>query len=118
MGLVQVRTFQFAVLVFAIGVVLAPRAVHAGTHDKPRDSQVHLISGTEPSQNNAYKMMERQKPSKAQRESGKINYPNLSSLGLDLKNTGLAKRNELDSMIVRPWAPGRGALGVKVEVTW
>lgn len=44
--------------------------------------------------------------------------PSLSDLGLNLDSSSIAKRNELDSFSVQPWAPGRGAVGVKVELTW
>lgn len=44
--------------------------------------------------------------------------PSLKDLGLNLESSAIAKRNELDSLTVQPWTPGRGALGVKLEVTW
>ncbi len=44
--------------------------------------------------------------------------PSLNDIGLSLGSNELAKRNELDSVTVQPWTPGRGAVGVKLEVTW
>lgn len=44
--------------------------------------------------------------------------PSIRDLGLNLSSSDLAKRNELDSLSIQPWNPGRGAVGVKVEVTW
>ena len=44
--------------------------------------------------------------------------PSLADLGLNLDSSELVKRNELDSLSLQPWTPGRGAVGVKVEVTW
>jgi beta-xylosidase len=44
--------------------------------------------------------------------------PSLRDLGLNLDSSSVAKRNELESLSLQPWTPGRGAVGVKVEVTW
>ena len=46
------------------------------------------------------------------------NLPSLRDLGLNLDSSEIVKQNDLDSLSVQPWTPGRGAVGVKVEVTW
>ncbi len=47
-----------------------------------------------------------------------IDLPTLQGLGISLDSKEIAKRNELDSVTLKPWSPGRGAVGVKLEVTW
>jgi hypothetical protein len=44
--------------------------------------------------------------------------PIKGALNLKIEHSELAKRNNLDSLALKPWAPGRGSLGIKVEVTW
>lgn len=44
--------------------------------------------------------------------------PSLADLELNLDSSEIVKRNELESLSFHPWTPGRGAVGVKVEVTW
>lgn len=41
-----------------------------------------------------------------------------AALNMGLEHAELAKRNNLESLAIKPWTPGRGSLGVKVEVTW
>ncbi len=44
--------------------------------------------------------------------------PLKGALNLNLEHAELAKRNDLESLAIKPWTPGRGSLGVKLEVTW
>lgn len=47
-----------------------------------------------------------------------LDIPALDDVGISLDSTDITKHNELDSVTLKPWTPGRGAVGVKLEVTW
>ena len=104
-----------------IGFLWAASVSSAQTSSPSRGSTVYLMSGSaiSKSASTLHDLSEL-------KERSHVNYKatrksigsNLGDIGLDLKDSNFSKRNELESFHVQPWTPGRGGVGVKVEVTW
>lgn len=78
------------------------------THDSGTHNQQHLGNLSQPS-------------AKQSDRKGQTRQTSVADLVRDLVSDSAspkAKTEGLDSLAVEPWMPGRGSLGVKVELTW
>jgi hypothetical protein len=57
-------------------------------------------------------------PSRIRKLRAKRDLPSLNKLGLILESSETNKRDALNAIKIEPWAPGRGAIGVRLELTW
>lgn len=108
-------------VVFSLPIVigllfgLSPLAVRADSSGTPKDA-LRLVSDDQSRPSTERKAHDPQRDEAA--KTNLKNLPSLRDLGLNLDSSEVVKQNELDSLSVQPWTPGRGAVGVKVEVTW
>jgi len=110
------RFFVVLTLFFSLLLGLSTKAACAESR-RTAPLQLQLVSNN---QDTATKKdlpspQQQQNQSKQPQESEP---PKPRDLGLNLNTTDLAKQHDLNSLSLQPWTPGRGAVGVKVEVTW
>ena len=121
MGQVRLPLLNIAAIFTGIICFVAPAISAAQNSDPSAGYKVYLMSGARTSRATSTRndLQEfKQRPRQDYKLAKKPIAPNLEDIGLDLKGSNFSKRNELDSFNIQPWAPGRGAVGVKVEVTW
>jgi hypothetical protein len=121
MGQERLLLFKIFAIFTGVGCLVAASLAFAQTSAPAGASEVYLMSGAGTSKrtNTLHDLSEvKERPRRNNKVTQKPIAPSLGDIGLDLKNSHFSKRNELESFNIQPWAPGRGGVGVKVEVTW
>jgi hypothetical protein len=93
----------------------SPLQVRADSRGAPHET-LRLVSDSQPRP--VAELNKNDSPENESKRGTSRELPSLRDLGLNLDSSEVVKRNELDSLTVEPWTPGRGAVGVKVEITW
>ena len=104
-------------LCLATGVLVSPDTGFSEAREASKE-YVHLISDSKSEVINRKVSVVSEPSESTNSYQQRVNLPSLKDLGLSLDSTDVAKRNELESVTVQPWTPGRGAVGVKLEVSW
>jgi hypothetical protein len=119
----QLRLLLFAVL-YSIAVLYGSHSAYAGQSEESRTSLRlvgHQSKGSSNSDRNAILDDLSGDHSRYSNTKDPTRQVTVRDLVRDLVSTSRtqeSKNQGLDSLALEPWMPGRGAVGVKVEVTW